>query len=201
MPPSTTIENVPLCQLAPLACLHIHPSCYHVPAVDKAAFGQSWSCHHRKVGVQDNHRVVQLLPALSLPTMVCLCWEWSGRVVLAAFKPFLETCDCVSGAQLCCGELTCVTVCLIKGLNEWKNCGQNVPQCILGHPDNFSKHAIWNLHHCACGIGSNCHINQWDVSSSIRHQLFLHTLKMWLQRKVKRNRCCPQTTWWAKCAW
>lgn len=106
MPSSGGVEAVTLCQLAPPTCRHIHPSCYHVPSVDKAAFGQSWACHHRRVEVQDNRRVVQLLPALSLPTMVCLCLEWSGRIALAAFKPFLETCDCVSGVQLCCRELT-----------------------------------------------------------------------------------------------
>lgn len=106
MPSSGSVEAVSLCQLAPPACRHIHPSCYHVPSVDKTAFGQSWACHHCRVEVQDNRRVFQLLPALSLPTMVCLCLEWSGRIALAAFKPFLETCDCVSGVQLCCRELT-----------------------------------------------------------------------------------------------
>lgn len=46
--------------------------------------------------------------------------------MLAAFKSFLETCDCVSGAQLCCRELTCVTVCLIKGLR-----GKEGRRCVI----------------------------------------------------------------------
>lgn len=119
VPPSISVDIVAPCQLALLAFLHFHPSCYHVPTADKAALGQSWSCHRHRVGVQDNCRVVQLLPALSVPTMVCLCSERSGRVVLATFKPFLETCDCVRGAQLCCRELTdCVCCHRFEGI-EW----------------------------------------------------------------------------------
>lgn len=76
--PVESQKPVSVCQIAALARLHIHPSCYHAPAVDKAAFGPSWSCHHHTVGLQDN-RAVQLLPALSLPTMARLCCEWSGK--------------------------------------------------------------------------------------------------------------------------
>lgn len=123
MPTSISIETVAPRQLIPLACPHTHPSRYHVPTVDKAAFGQSCSCHHRSVEVQDNCRVVQLLPALRVPTMVCLCSERSGRVVLTTFKPFLETFDCVSGAQLCCKKLMdCVCYNRFKAESESEAC-------------------------------------------------------------------------------
>lgn len=158
MPSSGSVEAVSLCQLAPPACRHIHPSCYHVPSVDKTAFGQSWACHHRRVEVQDNRRVFQLLPALSLPTMVCLCLEWSGRIALAAFKPFLETCDCVSGVQLCCRELTDCTASKRSGggglvflcLND--QTGHNVFFTEAG-----SHEPLWGLAtvHMCCGVQYN----------------------------------------------
>lgn len=131
LPPRIRTEIAALCQLTPPACLHIHPSCYHVQTVDEAAFGQSWSCHRHGVGVQDNRRVVQLLPALSVPTMVCLCSERSGRVALATFKPFLKTCDCVSGAQLCCREPTaCVRYNRFEG-KSWSEVCVRLWVCLL----------------------------------------------------------------------
>lgn len=117
---------VAVCQLAPPACLHAHPSCYHVPPVDKAAFGQSWSCHRRGVGVQDNRRVVQLLPALSAPTMVCLCLgaqreEPRSQHLSPSSRPAIasalhscaaESCrtECVGGVCLCFSALYCISL-------------------------------------------------------------------------------------------
>lgn len=106
---------VAVCQLAPPACLHAHPSCYHVPPVDKAAFGQSWSCHRRGVGVQDNRRVVQLLPALSVPTMVCLCLgaqreEPRSQHLSPSSRPAIASALHSCAAESCSTE--CVEVCV-----------------------------------------------------------------------------------------
>lgn len=108
---------VAVCQLAPPACLHAHPSCYHVPPVDKAAFGQSWSCHRRGVGVQDNRRVVQLLPALSVPTMVCLCLgaqreEPRSQHLSPSSRPAIASALHSCAAESCRTEYVEVCVCV-----------------------------------------------------------------------------------------
>lgn len=108
---------VAVCQLAPPACLHAHPSCYHVPPVDKAAFGQSWSCHRRGVGVQDNRRVVQLLPALSVTTMVCLCLgaqrgEPRSQHLSPSSRPAIASALHSCAAESCRTEYVEVCVCV-----------------------------------------------------------------------------------------
>lgn len=128
---------VAVCQLAPPACLHAHPSCYHVLPVDKAAFGQSWSCHRRGVGVQDNRRVVQLLPALSVPTMVCLCLgaqreEPRSQHLSPSSRPAiasaLHSCAAESWRTECVEVCVCVSVRFIVFLYLLKEkrciCGQ-----------------------------------------------------------------------------
>lgn len=60
-------------------------SCLHA---GWGSFGaKSWCCHHQ-CHVQHNRHVVQLLSALSQPTMVCLCVkEWSLKHLSPSSRP------------------------------------------------------------------------------------------------------------------